>query len=106
MGTIVRAGRSCPSFLPMTHIKAPWKISFVAPLAAVLLVGCADTTLPWEKTGCAGETLTETTLFFGLSRPDGEVTEEEWDAFQKNHLVPAFAEGFTVIDGDGYWRRP
>ncbi len=96
---------SWPNFLPMKHLRSPRKAAGVLALAAFVLAGCADG-VPWQKAGCAGETLTETTLFFGLSRVGGEVTEAEWAAFQKNHLEPAFAEGFTVINGDGYWRVP
>ena len=95
----------CPSFLFMRHLTK----KLIAPLAVIALAGCAEgvpVDLPWQESSCAGERLTETTLFFGLSKAEGEVTDAEWNDFQKTHLTAAFSEGFTVINGDGYWQVP
>lgn len=50
--------------------------------------------------------MTETALYFGLSRPDGTVTQREWEAFRDDILVTQFSDGFTIVEGDGYWRNP
>ncbi len=50
--------------------------------------------------------MTETALYFGLSSPNGPVSDADWQGFRDVMLVPAFSEGFTVIDGDGFWSNP
>lgn len=52
-----------------------------------------------------GDALVETQLFFGLSRPNGGVVSTRaFDAFVAHEVAPRFPEGFTVIDGAGFWR--
>ena len=49
--------------------------------------------------------MVETQLFFGLSRPKGgAVSGRDWDAFVAREVSPRFPEGFSVIDGAGFWR--
>jgi hypothetical protein len=68
------------------------------------LSGCA--TLPPPAEACAaGEAMVETQLFFGLSKPKGgAVSAREWQGFVASEITPRFPEGFSVIDGAGYWR--
>jgi hypothetical protein len=48
--------------------------------------------------------MTETLLYFGMSRPGGGiVSESDWNAFLQSEIVPRFAEGFSVIDSAGFW---
>lgn len=47
-----------------------------------------------------------TTLYFGLARPAGMVSETEWQAFLSNEVTPRFPDGLTVWEADGQWRRP
>jgi Protein of unknown function (DUF3574) len=67
--------------------------------------GLAPATL--EQT-CAplGSVRTRTTLYFGLSKPGGSVTETEWLAFLHREVTPRFPEGLTVWQADGQWREP
>jgi Protein of unknown function (DUF3574) len=51
----------------------------------------------------AGERMIETKMFFGLSKRNGEVTPAEWRDFLNREVVPRFAEGFTVVDAQGFW---
>ncbi len=47
----------------------------------------------------------ETQLFFGLSKPSGgTVSERAWQSFAVSEIAPRFPEGFSVLDGAGFWR--
>jgi hypothetical protein len=49
--------------------------------------------------------MVETQLFFGMSKPKADaVSEREWQAFVADEIVPRFPEGFSVLDGAGFWR--
>jgi hypothetical protein len=62
--------------------------------------------LKLEQT-CAplGTLQTRTTLYFGLSRIGGAVTESEWRTFLREEVTPRFPEGLTVWEADGQWRK-
>ena len=47
-----------------------------------------------------------TTLYFGLARPKGSVSELEWQMFLRDEVTPRFPDGLTVWDADGQWRSP
>jgi Protein of unknown function (DUF3574) len=48
----------------------------------------------------------ETQLFFGLSKPNGgTLSERAWQAFVSDEIAPRFPEGFSVLDGAGFWRN-
>ncbi len=50
---------------------------------------------------------TETQLFFGRDiGATGEVSDEQWRDFTVAEIIPRFGDGFTVLDGAGYWRGP
>jgi hypothetical protein len=68
-------------------------------LAGVLLgAGC--------RCELVGEGIVRTELYFGLSRADGgQVTEREWEEFVDKYVVGRFKDGFTVVDGQGWWRN-
>jgi len=56
---------------------------------------CPSSTLAW----------TETRLFFGRDIGDvDEVTAEQWRDFTVAEVIPRFGDGFTVLDGAGYWK--
>ncbi len=49
--------------------------------------------------------MVQSTLYFGLSRPDGgRVEEAQWKDFLARDVTPKFPDGFTVIEGRGQWR--
>jgi Protein of unknown function (DUF3574) len=52
-----------------------------------------------------GDLFLRTELFFGLSKPDGEVTEEEFQQFLAKHITPRFPDGLTVVTGLGQFRN-
>jgi len=79
---------------------------FAFALFALGLTGCV-TPVPQASApaSCAkGDAMVETQLFFGMSKPKGgTVSAAQWDAFVKRDVTPRFPEGFSVIDGAGFW---
>ena len=47
-----------------------------------------------------------TTLYFGLARPKGAVSELEWQLFLRDEVTARFPDGLTVWEADGQWRTP
>ena len=47
-----------------------------------------------------------TTLYFGLARPKGAVTELEWQLFLRDEMTTRFPAGLTVWEAEGQWRTP
>ena len=47
-----------------------------------------------------------TTLYMGLLRPKGVISELEWQIFLRDEVTRRFPEGLTVWDADGQWRTP
>lgn len=47
----------------------------------------------------------ETRIYFGLSSPQGRVTEAQWQAYVDEEITPKFPEGLTVLDAQGQWRN-
>lgn len=56
---------------------------------------------------CASSRMMETNLYFGQSKPSGEmITEKEWTSFKENKIAKVFKEGSTVLNGVGSWYDP
>jgi hypothetical protein len=47
-----------------------------------------------------------TTLYFGLARPNGAVSELEWQIFLRDEVTKRFPDGLTVWEANGQWRTP
>ncbi|HVG86265.1 MAG TPA: DUF3574 domain-containing protein [Vicinamibacterales bacterium] len=47
-----------------------------------------------------------TTLYFGLDRPKGSVSELEWQIFLRDEVTRRFPDGLTVWEAEGQWRTP
>jgi hypothetical protein len=45
-----------------------------------------------------------TTLYFGLSKQKGSVSELEWQMFLKDDVTSRFPEGLTSWEAEGQWR--
>jgi hypothetical protein len=54
--------------------------------------------------GAASMPQVRTTLYFGMARPKGSVSELEWQLFLRDEVTSRFPEGLTVWDADGQWR--
>lgn len=85
--------------------------SVVLPLTlAALLAGCQAPRPPMAPPTkpvavCAGgEMMMQTTLWFGLSKPQGgRVSAAEWQQFLDNEVTPRFRAGLSVYDASGQW---
>jgi uncharacterized protein DUF3574 len=57
---------------------------------------------------CGGSSAPQirTTLYFGLARPKGAVSELEWQIFLRDEVTKRFPEGLTVWEAEGQWRTP
>lgn len=71
----------------------------------------------WPSVGAQGFTVVmecgassapqvRTTLYFGLARPNGSVTELEWQIFLRDEVTSRFPAGLTVWEAEGQWRTP
>src|SRR5258706_11678152 len=56
--------------------------------------------------GSLGSSRLRTTLYFGLKRKSGRVTENEWRGFLQKEVTARFPEGLTVWEATGQWRQP
>jgi hypothetical protein len=45
-----------------------------------------------------------TTLYFGLSKQKGSVSELEWQMFLKDEVTARFPDGLTTWEAEGQWR--
>ena len=74
---------------------------------ALLLAGCQAPPPPATKPQpiCAGgEVMMQTTLWFGLSKPQGgTVSSLEWMNFVDKEVTPRFRSGLSVYDARGQW---
>jgi hypothetical protein len=78
----------------------------------LLVIGCAliaqsPLASPDAAAACApaGSTYMRTTLYFGLARRSGAVTESQWHLFLRDEVTPRFPDGLTVWEANGQWRR-
>jgi hypothetical protein len=55
--------------------------------------------------GAAAAAQLRTTLYFGLARPTGSVSELEWQVFLRDEVTARFPDGLTVWEASGQWRR-
>ena len=56
--------------------------------------------------GATSTSQLRTTLYFGLARPKGSVSELEWQIFLRDEVTRRFPEGLTVWGAEGQWRSP
>jgi len=74
-----------------------------------LLAGCQAPRPPAPPTKpipvCAGgEMMMQTTLWFGLSKPQGgNVSSADWQQFLDKEVTPRFKAGLSVYDASGQW---
>jgi hypothetical protein len=85
-----------------------------ARLAAIFVAGMvagatlstrADVPRPAQglECGTASSAQLRTTLYFGLGRPKGTVSELEWQIFLRDEVTPRFPNGLTVWEAQGQW---
>ena len=88
----------------------PVRVAVIAlTFVAGVSLGCAATVFGRQNadTTCLSATAQlRTTLYFGLARPQGSVSELEWQMFLRDEVTARFPDGLTVWDADGQWRGP
>lgn len=47
-----------------------------------------------------------TTLYFGLTRAKGPISELEWQIFLRDEVTRRFPDGLTAWEAEGQWRNP
>ena len=57
-----------------------------------------------DACGAASRAQVRTTLYFGLQRPKGAVSELEWQMFLRDEVTARFPDGLTVWEAEGQWR--
>ena len=76
-------------------------------LAAFALQGSrapAQTIIPTETVcGPLGTSYMRTTLYFGLNRKAGNISESQWKSFLRDEVTPRFPQGLTVWQAGGQW---
>jgi uncharacterized protein DUF3574 len=78
---------------------------FVAGDRLQPLVGAQGLTVVMEC-GASSAPQVRTTLYFGLARPKGSVSELEWQIFLRDEVTRRFPDGLTVWEAEGQWRTP
>ena len=72
----------------------------------VMARGGTAQTAPTQQCGSASAPQLRTTLYFGLARPKGSVSELEWQMFLRDDVTTRFPQGLTVWEAEGQWRAP
>ncbi|HEX2455444.1 MAG TPA: DUF3574 domain-containing protein [Vicinamibacterales bacterium] len=54
--------------------------------------------------GRNGQAFVRTELFFGTAKPDGAVTEDEFNKFLDEVVTPLFPDGLTVVKAGGQFK--
>jgi hypothetical protein len=88
-------------------MRIPTLFAFVVLVTAAGVVRAADSQFePRGQTACApaGTLHTRTTLYFGLARPAGTISEKQWKTFVRDEVTARFPQGFTIWEAHGQWR--
>ena len=70
----------------------------------VMARGGAPPAAALQSCGTASAPQLRTTLYFGLARPKGSVSELEWQMFLRDEVTARFPQGLTVWEAEGQWR--
>jgi hypothetical protein len=76
-------------------------VSSTSPASALLVETQRDAAPGCEASGIP---YTRTTLYFGLARPAGTITEKQWKAFVQQEVTLRFPQGFTTWEALGQWQ--
>jgi Protein of unknown function (DUF3574) len=76
-----------------------------AAFAGASSVRSAPQTAAEQQCGLNSSSQLRTTLYFGLARPKGTVSELEWQMFLRDEVTARFPDGLTVWEAEGQWRR-
>ena len=71
----------------------------------VLARGDAAQNAAVQQCGTASAPQLRTTMYFGLARPKGSVSELEWQMFLRDEVTARFPQGLTVWEAEGSGRE-
>jgi hypothetical protein len=57
-----------------------------------------------DQCGASSVAQLRTTLYFGMARPQGSVSELDWQMFLRDEVTTRFPEGLTAWEAEGQWR--
>ena len=66
--------------------------------------GSIVTSTVTTECGATSTSQLRTTLYFGLARPKGSVSELEWQIFLRDEVTRRFPAGLTVWGAEGQWQ--
>jgi hypothetical protein len=74
-------------------------------VAGIALLAHGDARQPQADASCGigSAAQVRTTLYFGLGKPRGSVSELEWQLFLRDEVTPRFPQGLTVWEAQGQW---
>lgn len=80
----------------------------ISALAALAAAGCVHVTETRTSASpiaaCkVGDPMIETMLYMGMLRSGGSISRYEFNQFVEKEVVPRWKEGFTILDGQGFW---
>ena len=78
-------------------------VTFITGLGLGQVVNVSARQNP-DGTCLASAAQLRTTLYFGLARPKGSVSELDWQMFLRDEVTSRFPDGLTVWDANGQWR--
>jgi hypothetical protein len=92
-------------YISQTGTRNRYPALILTLLLAVSILSCTDSTGNVRGTvqPFYGQPYVQTILVFGLSKPGGTISEEEWINFVDTYVTPEFKEGLTIVDSDGQW---
>lgn len=78
---------------------------FTGSVGALREVYAQTPEAPAATSSTRAATLIQDELYFGRSRPGGEVSEEDFRTFLRTVVTPRFPDGLTVVDAIGQFRN-
>jgi Protein of unknown function (DUF3574) len=103
-----RAARRCPKEKRMRSMTSlAGAVIFTIGLAGgTLMTARPDAQAFTVVMDCGAKSAAQvrTTLYFGLARPKGAVSELEWQIFLRDEVTKRFPAGLTVWEAEGQWR--
>ena len=88
----------------MTKSFVEWLAGPALSIATLLLSGCMSVDIQGLPL-CRGELWSESTLYLGRTMNGVPISDQSWKAFVESDVTPRFPDGFTMLHGQGAWRR-